>query len=204
MKSKLSRFGLGLFGLAAVTSTLAVLFFNPLAILHPLKQFGSSQSAAQCPPRPTREFPTEGPPITIPRPTPAPTPTDGPPQPVVAPVFPTLEHPLTSKKQALRQLLKFDTNFATWDEPWCVETLRLEPGRIKVKQYASEYAYSGVKQPPAYGERGPIWVVTIKGQVSYSIPCMSCTGPTHAYGLRYTLYKNTGLVGQIGGLPQEK
>lgn len=202
MKLTVSRFGLVLFGLGAL-SVMLVILYNPFPGTHPISQLVRGQSISACPPRPARVAPSVGPPRTIPRPTPAPPPTAGPPQPVVALISPTLEHPLSSKKQVLRQLLEFDTGFADWRDPWCVETLRLDPGRIKFKQYPSEQAYTGVKQPPAYRDLGPIWVVTIKGEVEYSMPCMSCTGRPHAFGLRYTISRNTGVVGQIGGLARE-
>lgn len=202
MKFNASRFGLALFGLGTL-SVLLLILYEPFSETHPISQLVRGQSISACPPRPTRVVPSAEPPQTIPRPTPAPPPTAGPPQPVAAPIYPTLEHPLSSKKQVLRHLLEFDTGFAEWQDPWCVETLRLDPGRIKFKQYPSEQAYTGVKQPPAYRDLGPIWVVTIKGEVDYAMPCVTCTGPTHAFGLTYTISKNTGVVGHIGGLARE-
>jgi hypothetical protein len=69
------------------------------------------------------------------QPTPAPTATPG-----AAPLSPTavpLDQPLTTKEQALAQALVSDVNMATWDKPWSLATMNMEPDRISVEAFKS-------------------------------------------------------------------
>lgn len=201
MRFKLSRFRLAVFGLATMSAFVAI-FASPFPGMNPLSQFVGGQSVSRCPPRPT-PLASAAPPMTIAPPTTAPTATPGPP-PHEAKPDPTLVHPLKSKKQVLRRVYEIDRYITSWAEPWCLPTLKLEPDRIKIESYPSQYAYIRLKQPPAYHDPGPIWVVTIKGEVYYSVPCSACATAPHAYGLRYTIAKSTGMLASISGLSQQE
>src|SRR5574341_1689136 len=91
----------------------------------------------------------------MPPPTPAPTRTPGPPVYTTPEPIPTLAQPLT-EEGALRKALEIDSRTAIWrDKPWSIDTPRLEPGRVTVKWKSNDDD----------AETGPVWIVTIKGEV---------------------------------------
>ncbi len=154
-----------------------------------------------CPPRPTRT------PVVVPTfrdtpqpPTPAPPPTPGPPRIVTPALVPTFVRPLETEDEILRVVLNSDLNSAEWDNPWCLETPRLEPDRITLQWYPNRTAYDGSWTPPEYGGQDPIWVVTIKGNVRLDLICMACTGPIKAAGVVYIVDQKTGMVFGMGTL----
>jgi hypothetical protein len=128
--------------------------------------------------------------------------TPGPPPPTSTYVVPTLVHPLT-EEEVLGLALEVDMRSAAdWDDPWCLETIRLQPGRIVIKWYPNEYVYRGTENTAAklgldVSHANPIWAVTIKGNVRWNVipfPCMTCTGK--ASGITYIIDQKTGsLVG---------
>ncbi len=93
-------------------------------------------------------------------PTPAPTATPGAPRPIV-PSWPTLERPLT-KQEALQKAFQYDQG-NVWQEPWSLDTLVSDPARITVEWYPDQ-TYDGTRLDE-YSYRGPVWVITIKGNV---------------------------------------
>lgn len=157
----------------------------------------------RCPPRPTlTPFPTPTPFTLTPKlPTVAPTKTPGPPAPTSTFVIPTLVQPLT-EQEALKLALELDIRGATdWDDPWCLDTLRLQPGRIVIKWYPNEYVYEGTESAAAnlgldVAHSHSIWVVSIKGNVRLlpPFPCMGCTEPIKAGGVAYIIDQQTGLL----------
>lgn len=203
MRFTLTRFVLPLFGLAVAVSALPAVLDKPQEVSQ-IAQLAEAQSGSRCPRRPTREAYSAPSPVTSSAPTPAPTATPGPPPPQVIEPQPTLVHPLETPEQVLGILYEYDTRVAEWIDPWCVGTLHSEPDRIRLVLYPSEAAFNGSKRHPAKLDPGPVWVVTIKGEVYYSVPCMACTSTPHAYGLRYIIAKYTGSILSIGGLPRDQ
>lgn len=163
---------------------------------------GVSTTRPACAPRPTR------PPETVatftrdphPKsPTPAPRiPTRGSPPPTIAPKpYPTLARPLDTKERVLEFLLESEIrNYVKWDEPWCLETLQIDPTRIDVQHFNSvEEAEStmggwGPNQP-----QEPAWVVTIQGTTYVSGPGFS---GSVAY-IREIIGERTGRFYMSGG-----
>lgn len=123
---------------------------------------------AACPPRPTRE-----PVATYTRnphpksPTTAPSPTSGPPPTSIPFAYPTLAQPLVTKQLVLQKLYEMELRAGTeWQEPWCVETLALQPGRIILTRYKTENEYNAIFGGWSInGNTEPVWVVTILGKV---------------------------------------
>ncbi len=114
-----------------------------------------------CPPRPTwTAVPVPTFRDTPKPPTPAPMRTSGPPRIETSAPVPTLVQPLATEEQVLKWVLDRDMRGAKWDDPWCLETPRLQPGRIIVEWYPSMKAYEG-SGPTAVSDTDPIWVVTI-------------------------------------------
>ena len=81
---------------------------------------------------------------------------------------------------------------AQWDDPWCLETPRLQPGRITVKLYPNASAYYG--SSPDYGGGDPVWVVTIKGNVNLLMPGF----PRKARDAHYFIDQKTGQLTGMG------
>jgi hypothetical protein len=126
-----------------------------------------------------------------------PPPTPGSPQPVLtAAPDATLARPLESEQEILKFVLAVDMNMTHWDDPWCLETPRLEPERINIKWYPNVNAYDGSR---SFDKRDddPIWVVTIKGAVMLYMP-----GPwlENRTGVVYFVNQKTGKIYRIGGL----
>lgn len=167
------------------------------ATVPPTDQAFETNLVSTCPPRPTRIPP----PVATPRltpPTPAPTPTPGLPQPVrTAAPDATLSHPLESEQEILTVVLDMDINNADWDDPWCLETPRLEPGRISIQWYQSMTSYDGSRSYDSRDE-DPFWVVTIRGAVRLPMPG---AGPGKRGGVIYFVNQTTGKIYRIGALP---
>ncbi len=149
---------------AFLFATLVVVFVSSCATATPnLLPVPMATATPGCPPRPTRTV------VLVPTfrdtpkpPTPAPPPTPGPPRIVTSVPVPTLVQPLATEEQVLKWVLDRDMVAAEWDDPWCLETPRLQPGRITVQWYPSMKAYDGSSSDVStYTD--PIWVVTIKG-----------------------------------------
>lgn len=195
--------------LAAIVMVLALLVVVTLALAKSpfaTALLASSVSTATatpgCPPRATRT------PVVVSTfrdtpqpPTPAPPPTPGPPRIETPALIPTLVHPLETEEEILRVVLNSDLNSAEWDDPWCLETPRVQPGRITIQWYPNQTAYDGSSRPPEYGGQDPIWVVTIKGNVRLDLICMACTGPIKAAGVAYIVDQKTGMTFGMRTLP---
>lgn len=184
---------------ATAAIALAVLVVVALALLRnqpataPQVSLVSTATAISgCPPRPTWTPPPVPTPFRdTPRPpTPAPTRTPGPPRFETDVPVPTLIHPLT-EEEVLKMVLEMDMRDNQWDDPWCLETLRLQPGRITIRLYPNESAYYG--SPAGGGD--PVWVVTIKGEVY--LVMIGWQGK--ARGIYYIIDQKTGEVIGMGG-----
>ena len=148
--------------LVAVTLTLLT---NQPATAPQVSQVSTATIMSGCPPRPTWIPPSVPTPFrdTPEPPTPAPPPTPGPPRIETPMPVPTLIHPLETEEEVLKIVLAADIRGAQWDDPWCLETPRLQPGRITVRLYPNASAY--YNSSPDHGDGAPVWVVTIKGGV---------------------------------------
>lgn len=140
-------------------------------------------------------------------PTPAPTPTPGFPLPL--PTSVPLARPLLSQEQVLNQALQYDAAWSTWVRPWSKDTMSLEPDRITIEAYPSFGAESiarGVKGeiPAVDTDSGPIWVVTIKGDVHVAVITPYPNGSTVVYdGVTYVISQETGNLLEIRtGVPK--
>ncbi len=96
-----------------------------------------------------------------PAPTLAPTRTPGAPI-IVESATNLLAQPLT-KDGAFQRALEIDKQFAIWKEPWTLDTLKSQPNRINIEWY-EDRNYDGNEYGPG-AERGPVWVIEIKGPV---------------------------------------
>jgi hypothetical protein len=164
-----------------------------------INQVSIATAITRCPPRPTRiPFPTTTPFTETPKPpTPAPPPTPGPPPRIETPVpDATLTHSLETEEEILKVVLDTDMGLADWDDPWCLETPRLEPGRITIKWYPNINAYDG-SGGSIYGDEDPRWVVTIKGGVWLRMPGI---GRSKSGGAVYFVNQKTGKIYRIGSL----
>jgi hypothetical protein len=177
---------------------LALLRNQPATALQ-INRVSTSTAIAGCPPRPTRT------PVPVPTPrktppTPVPPPTPGALR-IETPVYvPTLVHPLETEEDVLKVALDADMRGAYWGDPWCLETPRLQPGRITVKWYPNQNAYDGSGRPAEYGGTDPVWVVTIKGNVNMPMPGGGCRGPLNGGGVRYIIDQETGQLFGMGCL----
>lgn len=189
---------------ATAAIALAVLVVVALALLRnqpataPQVSLVSTATAISgCLPRPTWTPPPVPTPFRdTPRPpTPAPTRTPGPPPRIETPVpDATLTHPLETEEEILKTVLDIDMGLADWDVPWCLETPRLEPGRITIQWYPNMNAYDG--SGGLYSDEDPRWVVTIKGGVWLYMPGFR----SKSGGAVYFVNQKTGMIYRIGGL----
>lgn len=145
-----------------------------------------------CAPRPTRvPAPMEIPAAPGGQPTAAPPPTRGPPPPLptVQPL-PTLAQKPDTIEQALDLALAFEIRTGVvWDDPWCLETLRTDPGRIQVQWYPQR-GYEGTQVGRSV-PNGPTVVISIKGDlIPFSFPGWN-GGKMH--GITYEFSRDTGL-----------
>ncbi len=158
-------------------------------------QVSTTTAISGCLPRPTR-IPLPASTLRLTTVTPAPPPTPGPPPRIETPVpDATLIHPLETEEEILKVVLDSDMRTGDWDDPWCLETPRLEPGRITIAWYPNMTAYDGSGGFGLYDD--PIWVVTIKGAVWLHMP----GNRLKRGGAVYFVNQKTGKIYRIGGLP---
>ncbi len=135
-------------------------------------------------------------------PTPAPTRTPGPPPRITPISIPTLTQPLNTEEQVLKRALEIDAGAVAWSQPWSLDTPRLEPGRISIKGYPDR-SFEGNQYSSPWLESGPVWVVTIKGNVRLNLP--GGLGPvinTTYDGVTYIIAQKTGsFLGWRSGMP---
>lgn len=124
----------------------------------------------------------------LPPPTPAPSPTAGPRPEIKKFEGPTLDKPLT-RKQAVQIAYEFDKKNAVWEQPWSVADLDKRPARIRV-EHSKTRNINGEKMGPI-GENGPMWIITIKGQVKWN--GFNGNGRIHD-GMVYQISQNTGNI----------
>lgn len=131
-------------------------------------------------------------------PTPAPSPTPGPAPDSFSQAYPELVQPL-EKDQSLDQALSYDAKLAKWEKPWDTATVNTEPERITVEWHADR-SYDGSYFGPGT-ETGPVWVITIKGQVRINEDNYQMVYD----GITYTIGQKTGHLLQFAtGLPVSK
>jgi hypothetical protein len=122
-----------------------------------------------------------------PPPTPAPTRTAGPPPPVKNFDGPYLNEPL-NEKAALEIAHQFDSQHAIWAEPWKVND---SMGKRVTIQWHPDRNYDGTHHYGSTAENGPVWVITIKGQVRF----IDLEKNEHTYGaVTYIIGQKTGHV----------
>ncbi len=201
--------GAALIILATLVGVVLALWNHPLTAPR-TSQVSTTPVLVGCLPRPTlTPFPTRTPfTLTPAPPTPAPSPTQGPPAPTSTFVAPTLVHPLT-EEEVLKRALDIDTNTTDWDDPWCIETLHLQPGRITFAWHRNEYDYPGGESIAAYlgidpSKTNPIWAVTITGNVRVEMICGLCQRPIKAGGVEYRIDQKTGWLLGMGTLMSEE
>jgi hypothetical protein len=139
-------------------------------------------------------------------PTPAPTPTG---QVTIGRCMPyatslALARPL-SATQALEQVLAIDERAAQWDEPWSMDTLWKEPGRITIVYYQSPQEYRdktgdcSSMSSEVETDIGPIWQVTIRGRVQIHTMTMDGKEPPKCENVTYLVSERTGRVFSFQG-----
>lgn len=140
-------------------------------------------------------------------PTPAPTATLGASLPL--PTSSPLVQPLLSQEQVLNQALQYDAAWSNWVRPWSKDTLSLEPDRVTIETYPSIGAESvahGFKGeiPPVDADSGPVWIVTIKGDVHVAVITPYPDGSNVIYdGVTYVISQRTGNLLEIRtGVPK--
>lgn len=127
-------------------------------------------------------------------PTRAPTATPGPPPPPAVSVFPTLERPLTME-EAIARAFEVDQHTASWKEPWWPATLAEEPTRLDAQWYPDR-TYDGSTYP-GDAERGPVWVITIRGSVH-----LTEDRPNKFHdGITYVIAQRTGNILSLSAGP---
>ena len=106
---------------------------------------------------------------------------------------------LATPEQVLARALQIDEMMSTWAEPWSVATLRSDPMRIAVRLFSTmtaESAGAGRDEhfaPGADAGVGPVWRITIRGNVQPSIPSMAIGSSTAVYdGITYVVAQKTG------------
>jgi hypothetical protein len=135
---------------------------------------------------------------SIPPPTPPPTPTPGPPPPIMTPE--PLDNPISSEAEALEWAMYYDTDWSSHTKAWDADTLHREPGRIQVQAFDSRMeeirdARRPVDIPPeSPAERGPVWRITIQGEVRVSMLGMGAPKNATYDGVTYVIATNTGYL----------
>jgi len=124
-------------------------------------------------------------------PTPAPTRTPGPPVGITPKAYAPLAQPLT-EEGALRRALEIESQVVIWrSKPWSMDSPRVEPGRVSVKWYLDR-TYNGSSYAPD-AEIGPVWVVTVKGDVRLLLLGMASNLDLVVHdGVTYTIAQKTG------------
>jgi hypothetical protein len=120
-------------------------------------------------------------------PTSVPTATEGPPPTTAPSVSIALDHPLT-REEAVQVALEYDRRVAARQTDWSFQTLTAEPERITVEWY-KDRSYDG-SEPGEGVENGPIWVVTIKGNVQVQMDRQNAVRGW----ISYAVSQNTGVV----------
>lgn len=127
-----------------------------------------------------------------PPPTPAPTRTPGSPVRITPKPIPTLTQTLDTETQVLVKALEIDSGAARWEKPWSLDTSRLEPGRITVAWHPDR-SFEGSYYPPEFFETGPVWTVTIQGNVSLDLPGgFGSNANTRYDSITYIIAQKTG------------
>jgi hypothetical protein len=140
------------------------------------------------------------PPATaIPPTPPTPIPEDDESAFVLPPTSVPLAQPLTTTMAVLDQVLIYDQDMATWQQPWSTETYSSDPGRITISGYSSltnEAEAWGVTEWFASDietNAGNVWSVTILGNVQ--VPDIA--GDLTLGGVNYVISGRTGLLLKI-------
>jgi hypothetical protein len=135
---------------------------------------------------------------SIPPPTPPPTPTPGPPPPIITPE--PLDNPISSETEAIEWAMYYDAAWSIHTKAWNTDTLHREPDRIQVQAFGSRMeeirdAGQPVDIPPdSPAERGPVWRITIQGEVRVSMLGMGAPKNATYDGVTYVIATNTGYL----------
>jgi hypothetical protein len=143
--------------------------------------------------------------VAFPQPTNAPTPTPGiarPEQLATSVAY----GPIETAAEAVEMALYYDIGRSVWKEAWSAETLKTDPGRVQVKEFASRGAesadagrgeeYSAEQEADA----GGVWRVTIRGEVQVAMIGMGVDPNAWYDGVTYVVSKRTGnLLAVIAG-----
>lgn len=124
-----------------------------------------------------------------PIPTAAPPPTAGAPLPEPDGMYPSLAQPVT-QDQAVEYAVAIDSQWAVRTEPLTLEAVKSQPGLATVVWY-SDRSYDGFEYGSS-AERGPVWVITLKGLVRVNVVGMREDGPPLTDGVTYTIAQRTG------------
>ncbi len=111
-----------------------------------------------------------------------------------------LDNPISSEVEALEWVIYYDAAWSTHTEAWDADTLHREPGRIQIQAFDSrmeEIRDAGrpvniPSESPA--ERGPVWRITIQGEVRVSMLGMGAPKNATYDGVTYVIAKNTGYL----------
>jgi hypothetical protein len=143
--------------------------------------------------------------IAFPQPTSAPSPTPGdavPEQFATSVAF----KPIQTAAAAIEMALYYDTQRSVWKDAWNAETLRTDPGRIQVEEFASRGAESANAgrgeeySAEVEADAGGVWRVTIKGEVQVAMIGMGVDPNAKYDGVTYVISKRTGnLLAVIAG-----
>jgi hypothetical protein len=146
-------------------------------------------------------------PFAFPQPTSAPSPTPGnalPEQFATSVVY----KPVETAAAAVEMALYDDAQRSVWKDAWSAETLKTDPGRIQVEEFASRGAESAdAGRNEEYSaeieaDAGGVWRVTIKGEVQVAMIGMGVDPNARYDGVTYVISKRTGnLLAVITGAP---
>lgn len=144
--------------------------------------------------------------IAFPQPTSAPSPTPGD---AVPEQFATsvVYKPVETAAAAVQMALYDDAQRSVWKDAWGAETLRTDPGRIQVEEFASRGAESANAgrgeeySAEVEADAGGVWRVTIKGEVQVAMIGMGVDPNAKYDGVTYVISKRTGnLLAVIAGV----
>lgn len=145
--------------------------------------------------------------FAFPQPTRAPTPTPGkalPEQMITSVAY----KPIETIAEAVEMALYYDIPRSTWKEAWSAETLKTDPGRLQVEEFASrseESADAGRGEnysAQQEADAGGVWRVTIKGEVQIAMLGIGVDPNARYDGVTYVISKRTGnLLAVITGAP---
>lgn len=125
-------------------------------------------------------------------PTEAPSPTPGAPVYRYGPTSVPLAQPLVTEEQALEQLLRIAPG--VWEQPWSIDTLKTQPGRITLEAFPSLSAESGgVFAPEIDVDAGMVWRISINGAVHLGMLGIGVDLHNDRYdGATYVISQRTG------------